>query len=173
MKFGDGPKPPSGVNYTMYSFDNITFTPYPNSPVPVSTDGTYNLYYYSVDNAGNVEKTKGPFAFKLDKTAPVFTNFSATPENAMKSKWLLHAEFSADLSGVVRVEFYVNDQAAGNATSAPWEVHFNGKKGTAQAIAYDAAGNSRMSDQIKSLGFGSQLIMKGMLSIQQQVLQQQ
>jgi hypothetical protein len=162
----------SGVNHTFYMLGFGNWTEY-TEPVTVA-DGDHYLLFYSVDHAGNVERMKGPYIFKIDQTPPVFIDFTATPENAMKTKWLLHADLSDPMSGVVRVEFYVDDQPAGNATSAPWEVHYQGHGKMAQAIAYDAAGNSRMSDQIQSLelGMNSQQILNGILSVQQRLLQQ-
>jgi hypothetical protein len=169
MKFD--PKPPSGVNHTYYKLhatDN--WTEY-TAPVTVSIDGIYALYYYSIDKAMNAETPKGPFPFKVDKTPPVFVNFSATAENVMKTKWLLVADVTDATSGVARVEFYVDDQLVGYANATPWEFHYTGNGKMAQAIAYDNAGNSAMSPQIKDLAlvFNSQSVqsLNGMLSFQQ------
>jgi uncharacterized repeat protein (TIGR01451 family) len=68
----------SGVDYTMYSLDGASFTPY-GSAIIVTADGTHSISYYSVDGYGNIEATKGPFAFKIDQTKPVTTHaFSGT-----------------------------------------------------------------------------------------------
>jgi hypothetical protein len=165
------PKPPSGVNYTMYKLHTgDTYTVY-TAPVTVSTDGQYQLYYYSVDKAGNVEVANGPVNFKVDKTAPVFNSFNATAENAQKTKWLIVADLSDPASGVNHVEFYVDDQLVGTVNATPWEFHYQGKGKMAQAIAYDNAGNSAMSLQIQDLSLilSSQSVqsLNGMLSVQQ------
>ena len=145
-----GPKPPSGVNHTyckLHAGDG--WTEY-TAPVTVSIDGQYELYYYSIDKAGNKEIPKGPFHFKIDRTVPMFVNFSATAENSMKTKWLLAADLSDPASGINHVEFYVDDQLVGTVNATPWEFHYQGNGKMAQAIAYDNAGNSAMSNQVQT-----------------------
>jgi hypothetical protein len=61
----------SGVNTTEYSFDNITWNTY-TTPFNITTEGVTTLYYYSTDNAGNVEPTKNQ-TIKIDKTPPQIT----------------------------------------------------------------------------------------------------
>jgi len=166
MKFD--PKPPSGVNHTYYKLHSgDAWTEY-TAPVTVTVDGQYQLYYYSVDKAGNVEPQNGPVNFKIDKTAPLFITFTATAMNVMKTKWLLNATLSDPASGVARVEFYVDDQLVGNDTdgSDGWSFVYQGNGKMAQAIAYDAAGNSAMSDQIASfsLALGQSQSMNDMVS---------
>ncbi len=59
----------SGILKTEYSIDNgKTFQTYTN-PVLISTEGINNVYYYSVDKAGNQEKPK-ELNVKIDATAP-------------------------------------------------------------------------------------------------------
>jgi outer membrane protein assembly factor BamB len=71
----------SGINNTYYQVDNNSWNTF-STPFIVSDDGSHNLKYYSVDNAGNTETVKGPFIFKIDKTIPVTTHsFSATMGN--------------------------------------------------------------------------------------------
>jgi hypothetical protein len=139
----------SGVNHTYYKLHAgdswIDYT----TP-PILADGIYSLFFYSVDHAGNTEEPKGPYSFKIDRTPPIFLDFTATPENAMKNKWLLAADLSDPASGVARVEFYVDDHLAGTVNATPWEFHYSGNGKTAQAIAYDNAGNSAMSNQVQT-----------------------
>jgi len=47
----------SGVNYTMYKINGGIWQEY-SSPFVVSENGTYTIYFYSVDNAENVEPEK-------------------------------------------------------------------------------------------------------------------
>ncbi len=59
----------SGVMVTKYSTDNgATFMDY-RSPIVVSSEGTNNLKYYSIDKAGNDEIVKN-LEIKVDKTSP-------------------------------------------------------------------------------------------------------
>jgi hypothetical protein len=147
MKFG--PKPPSGVNHTYYKLHAADpWTEYTGSPVTVNTDGTYELYYYSVDNAGNSEPQKGPFAFKIDMTAPTIT-LTVMSLNALKTKWLLNATVDDATSGVALVEFYIDDVLVANVTApGPYTFEYKGNGKVAQAIVYDNAGNSAMSAQV-------------------------
>jgi len=147
------PKPASGVNHTYYKLhaaDN--WTEY-TGPVTVSTDGNYELSYYSVDKGTpghpfNTETVKGPFAFKMDKTAPTIV-LTVLALNAMKNKWLLNATVADATSGVFKVEFYVDDVLEGNDTVGPYYTfEYKGKGKVAQAIVYDNAGNSAMSLQV-------------------------
>jgi len=47
----------SGVNYTTYKLDSDPWLIY-TAPFVVSKEGTHTVYFYSVDNFGNVEQTK-------------------------------------------------------------------------------------------------------------------
>lgn len=58
----------SGVAETRYSLNGAAWNTY-NAPVVLDTDGIYNLAYYSVDSAGNIE-TVQTASFKRDSTAP-------------------------------------------------------------------------------------------------------
>jgi hypothetical protein len=145
MKNSGAGKSPSGVNHTYYKIDTGAWIEY-TQPVIVSTDGQHQVWYYSVDKVDNTEAQKGPFNFKIDKTAPVFTEYTFTAQNFMKNKWLCAAVVEDATSGVALVEFYVDDALAGSATAEPWEFLFEGKPiNNSQALAYDAAGNSALS----------------------------
>lgn len=134
----------SGVNHTYYKLHAADpWTEY-TGPVTFALDGIYELYFYSVDKAGNVEEVKGPFCLKVDKTPPSIS-LSVTPENLLKTKWLLNATVADATSGVAKVEFYIDDALVDNATTAPYFYIYRGKGKTAWAIAYDMAGNSASS----------------------------
>jgi hypothetical protein len=67
----------------------------------------------------------------------------------MKTKWLLNATVDDALSGVAKVEFYVDDVYVGNVSApGPYVWHYQGHGKKAQAIVYDIAGNSAISLQI-------------------------
>jgi len=174
VKFG--PKPPSGVAHTYYKLHAADpWILYTGSPVIVNTSGTYELFYYSDDVAGNVEAQKGPFNFKMDKTAPTIT-LTVMSLNALKTKWLLNATVADANSGVAKVEFYVDDVLVGNATAYPYTYTYKGKGKVAQAIVYDHAGNSAMSLQVNEYipDYNSQQLLNPntqQLSFQQILLQ--
>jgi hypothetical protein len=136
---------PSGVDYTMYKIDNGDWTEY-LFPVIVDRNSIQHfVYFFSVDNLGNTEETQN-ISFKLDKTAPVFLNYSFIPLNFMKDKWMCSAIVEDLLSGIEVVEFYVDGTFIGNDTIEPYECEFDGKPtNNSQAVAYDTAGNSAFS----------------------------
>ena len=145
----------SGVASIFYKIDEGTWTEY-TDPVEVLTDGDHNIDYYAVDNAGN-EETPNSGSFKVDRTPPVWTNYSFTPLNVLKTKWACTATVSDETSGIVLVEFYVDDALVGSVTSEPYEYEYQGTPTTnSYAIAYDAAGNSAMSPIADTIEFSSQ-----------------
>lgn len=74
-------------------------------PILISEDGEYFIYFYSIDYAGNVEFPKS-VVLKIDKTPPVVMT---TVERIGLRKWLITVEASDALSGINKVEFYLND----------------------------------------------------------------
>jgi len=65
----------NGVAATYYSLDpsgTPTFTKY-TGPFSVGNSGINTLYWYSVDNTGNIEATHGPLSFKIDTATPLTT----------------------------------------------------------------------------------------------------
>jgi uncharacterized repeat protein (TIGR01451 family) len=159
----------SGVDQTFYKIDTGAWTVYAG-PVVVSTDGQHQFYYNSTDKAGNQEATNGPFAFKMDKTAPDWISYNCTPLNLLKTKWLLAADVTDATSGIVMVEFYVDDALVGNDTTAPYEFEYQGTiaMNNSQAIAYDAAGNSAMGPLVHSTEF---IVIQQQYTQSQQTLQ--
>lgn len=143
----------SGVNNTYYSFDGTTYELY-TEPITVEDDGEHELYYYSDDMAGNVEDVNGPFDFNIDATPPTI---ELTAEGS-GTTWTLTADAVDATSGIAKVEFYVNDEFLGEDTSAPYEWEYTGASSgdIAQAIAYDNAGNSKISDPVEAASLQSQ-----------------
>jgi len=140
-------KSPSGVKDTYISFDGTTFDIY-TGPVVVDEDGNTEFWYYSDDNNGNVETTKGPFEFDRDATPPTI---ELAAEGSGRT-WTLTATVDDETSGVAKVEFYVNDEFVGEVTSSPYVWEYTGASSgdIAQAIAYDNAGNSAVSEGVES-----------------------
>jgi parallel beta-helix repeat protein len=143
----------AGIDYTMYKLDDTEWQEYTASFL-VTEDGEHTLYYYSVDKVGNREVNKS-VTLKIDQTPPII-NLTVTKTGL--SKWLLTANVSDETSGIAKVEFYLDNGYIGEATEAPYEYECT-SKGTAQAIVYDNAGNSKQSDAIPvsvDLDFDSQ-----------------
>jgi hypothetical protein len=132
----------AGVDFTKYKLDDGAWTTYTGAFF-VTGDAVHTLYYYSVDKVGNREENNS-VALKIDKTVPMI---NLTVEKTGLSKWLLTAGVSDETSGIAKVEFYLNSELVGEATESPYEWTVS-KQGTAQAIVYDNAGNSKMSGTI-------------------------
>jgi parallel beta-helix repeat protein len=132
----------AGVDFTMYKLDAGVWTTYTGAFL-VTGDGEHTLYYYSVDKVGNREENNST-PLKIDQTMPTI---NLTMEKTGLKKWLLTATVSDETSGVNRVEFYLDGEYLGQATETPYEYECT-QRGTAQAIVFDNAGNSRWSDEI-------------------------
>jgi parallel beta-helix repeat protein len=140
----------SGVAYTNYKIDDDGWINYTGS-FTVTQDGVHAISYYSVDRVGNAE-TSHDVPLYLDATAPAI-QLTATPQNLLKTKWLLVANVSDDTSGVARVVFYVAGELLGNVTTAPYEFLYEGTNSPAQAIVYDSAGNSQISNEVEETSY--------------------
>jgi len=139
----------SGVEFTYYKLDTDDEYEEYNAPVTVSEDGEYELYYYSVDYAENKEDDKGPFDFKIDQTRPTI---DLEVESLGGNEWNLIAIVSDAMSGIDRVEFYLNDILLGNVTEEPYEWQVS-EQGMAKAIVYDNAGNKASDEDEVSVSY--------------------
>jgi hypothetical protein len=84
---------PAGiVAETDYSFDGLNWAIY-TAPFVITTEGTKTVYYYSVDNVGNIEPTKSETVY-IDKTAPTITITSPQPTDYLQNQ-ILTLDFSA------------------------------------------------------------------------------
>jgi peptidoglycan/xylan/chitin deacetylase (PgdA/CDA1 family) len=145
----------SGVAFIRYTTDGSD--PSLSSPVystPFTLSSTTTVKYRSWDNAGNVEATKAQL-IQIDTTAPQITLTSPVSGATVGGVVRLEATASDAVSGVARVDFYVDNKLLGTATSAPYRVNWNTNnkqvpKGshTIYAVAVDRAGNSRATTPI-------------------------
>lgn len=136
---------PSGVEYTYYKlYEEDEWNIYYDS-INISKDDYYNLSYYSVDYAGNIEGIKGPFLIKVDQTPPTI---NLTIKH-MIVKWVFIAQVSDVSSGINKVVFYLDNILLGEITETPYEWTWMGTGShSVKAISYDNAGNSKVSDVI-------------------------
>jgi len=137
----------AGVASTHYKLDDdIEWQNY-TGLFYVTEDGDHTIMYYSVDNVGNVEDNKSA-PFKIDKTSPTIV----LDAEGAGSTWLLKANVSDEHSGIDKVEFFVAGGYLGNDTSEPYEWEYTGARrgDIAQAIAYDNAGNLKISNEKES-----------------------
>jgi hypothetical protein len=132
----------SGVNVTYYRLDIGKLNIY-IEPFIVTGHGWHVLTYWSVDNAGNVEKTK--FAYiEIDLIPPLIELYwYKSDNNIIFTPWILEQG-----SGVYKVEFYIDDKLMNISYDLPFEWIWTPKISgiyIASCIAYDRAENSNYS----------------------------
>jgi hypothetical protein len=135
-----------GVNSTYYSVNSEPWVIY-EKPFLLTEDNVYDIAYFSVDNAGNIELPKNA-TVKVDRTTP-FINLTYEVEGDPDSGWRVYFTAIAfdNMSGMDRVEFYLNDELQetvyGVGPTYEWELE--GWDGVSSlditAYAYDSAGN--------------------------------
>jgi PKD repeat protein len=148
----------SGSNALYYSLNHTTWTTY-TDPFILSQDNIYTLYFYSIDNAGNQENHTLQ-QIKIDTTRP-FLSIVKPQKNflyifdrellhiswgtVILGKITLDAQSSDAVSGIDRVEFFVDQELRYQDTSEPYTWVYTDTavlfhKHTLQLKAYDAAG---------------------------------
>ncbi|MCD6448842.1 MAG: PKD domain-containing protein [Thermoplasmata archaeon] len=100
----------AGVNYTMYRIDNGSWEKYEEN-FTVSGEGVHKVYFYSVDNAGNVEKEKN-VTIGIDLTPPV-TNYTINATYG-QNKWIkdyaiISFDATDNLAGINRTMYKIDD----------------------------------------------------------------
>ena len=110
-----------GLSYSLSSTDQISgvqsifkshdsdYTPY-GSPVDVNTEGQNTVYYFSVDNVGNIEDTKTS-SFVLDLTPPLsnYTLSDVYGDNILGPTFSIGLESTDNLSGVNKLYFTIDE----------------------------------------------------------------
>ena len=109
----------SGINHTYFKIDAGAAQEYDDEvgikiPLNATGDpntlcGDWNLYYWSVDKAGNTEAMQGPQNIKIDK-APPHVAIWDPPDSAnvnMKGNFWVQATVTDECSGIDYVEFDV------------------------------------------------------------------
>ncbi|MCD6299382.1 MAG: PKD domain-containing protein [Thermoplasmata archaeon] len=157
----------SGTNYTKYKIDDGDWETY-GGGIEIGSSGSHKIYFYSVDNAGNVE-AEANFTFKIDKDAPstsitvprdgyiyIFGR-EIMPTILGKTKVigkLTATATAADtLSGIQSVYFKIDGDLLWMDFNAPYGVelpraHPRGVH-TLTVTAYDNAGNSATTSGIE------------------------
>ena len=121
---------------TQYSTDGVQFTNY-GTPFPVAGEGVHAVYAFSSDTTGNHEAVQ-TLLVKIDETAPtaaltdpvagsVNVNDAALPlpvalpYTVVIGDKTVRADAADALSGVDRVDFYVDGALRGTASAAPYQ----------------------------------------------------
>jgi peptidoglycan/xylan/chitin deacetylase (PgdA/CDA1 family) len=143
----------SGVDAIRYTTDGSD--PTASSTLysgPFTVSATSTVKYRAWDRAGNVEGTKSQ-RIQVDTVAPTVTITSPANGATVAGNIKIIAAPADVNSGVASVTFYVDGLRLGTATSAPWQIAWNTKKGTSGqhvlwAVAVDRAGNARTSASV-------------------------
>lgn len=124
-------------------------------------DSEYMLYtgppYYVEDGLHTLNiwinnETVHTFMFRIDGTPPVI---ELSVEKIGPTKWWIRANASDVTSGIMKVEFYLDNQFLANVTAAPYEWFWTGVgRHTVKAIAYDYAGNNASSSTTMPYAYG-------------------
>ncbi|MFW6120292.1 MAG: OmpL47-type beta-barrel domain-containing protein [Petrotogales bacterium] len=143
----------SGVRETNYSIDNgKTWHTSESWPIEIDVgEGTYKLLYYSVDNVGNTETTKGPFNIKIDITVPNIFLFSIPVWVGPFNLAVFNLGLAKDsFSGLEKVEYFFNYRSHHETDLSMWPTgllcplfwpHPGPIGSVYTARAYDKAGN--------------------------------
>jgi hypothetical protein len=152
----------SGVGNTEYQVNNGSWMAY-IGPFIFDPGGDNTLYYRSVDIAGNVEVLDA-VDIKLDTTMPAVALLKPTTglylfdrkimdlpnQTTIIGAITIQAEAMDTVSGLNRVEFYINAVAKARFTSSPyewlWDTTLMGRRIIA-VCAYDNAGNMAIDER--------------------------
>ena len=115
----------SGINKTYYYINTPPEIEY-TTPFTVSEEGTYIIYYYSIDNLGNIEETKSMIV-KVDNTSPNTTlGFSLPYYYDGTKEWITSStsiSLSATDSGAgLNKTFYYIDNLPAIEYTAPFTI---------------------------------------------------
>jgi len=98
-----------GVSRTSYKIDAASWQTY-GSAFDVASEGKHTLYYYSVDNGNNTEKTKA-VGVKIDMTAPTLSITQANGTKFNRTTVEISWTGSDETSGIDRYETSVDGAA--------------------------------------------------------------
>ena len=98
----------SGVNKTLYSFDNSSWMKY-SDPFTITSKGSTTIYFKSVDNAGNIENVKVEM-LKVDVTPPnIQLSHPSAGEQIKSSAIDVSWSGSDEVSGINHYEIRLDD----------------------------------------------------------------
>lgn len=131
----------SGVASTRYKLDAASVATY-TAAIPISTDGTHTLRYWSVDVRGNVEATKTA-TVRVDKTPPTVPgafSASAVSTSSVTATWTASTDA---ISGVSAYGVYRDGSLVATTTALTYTMTglTPGQTYLFAAAALDVAGN--------------------------------
>jgi len=148
----------SGIDTIFYKIGDGEWSEYTGN-ISLTEDGTHTIYYYAVDNVGNVEGEKS-IEVKIDKTSPEISyNITGTPGSngwyvsdivieaiatdatsgiseikyRIDDEWIDYTEPFSLSDGIYSIEIYAKD-AAGNEANVTFEAKVDKTKPTASVF---------------------------------------
>jgi hypothetical protein len=97
-------------------------------PFTVPTEGAHTIYYYSIDNLGNIEDTK-EFEIIVDNTPPITSIDIGEPNFVYEDTWITSTTeftFSAEDGGLIPVGVNIIIYRIWNRTWSEWDIYQNG-----------------------------------------------
>lgn len=135
----------SGVNATYYRINESEWIKVTDSFIKLENDGIYEMEFYSVDNAGNVEDVNYA-ELKVDQTPPEIDFLYKVYERGYKAFIRFYLNCSDATSGMNRAELYINGGLVDWDLEEPfeWTYLYSEVFGQVEVktVAYDKAGNS-------------------------------
>lgn len=158
--------PLSGIAFTKYKVDDGDWKNY-SGTFTVGSNGTHTIYFYSADNAGNVESEKN-FTIKIDRKPPSVSLTApkdgylyifgreilptAFGKTKIIGKFTAAATASDTLSGIRYVNFKLDGDLLWMDFNSPYQVElphaFPRGVHTLKVTAYDNAGNSASTGEL-------------------------
>jgi len=141
----------SGIFQTCYRFDGQGDWNVFSSPFALP-EGTHTINFYAQDWAGR-RSAEGSYAYKADLTDPQGAVTAPSGGSYLTTELSMQVEARDDLSGVERVEFYLEGESFGSDDTPPYgkktslENYADGQKVT-RARVYDRAGRWSWTEQV-------------------------
>ena len=119
-----------------------------DDPFDVTNDGVYMIPWFWVDEANN-SNNGGPIEFKIDKTPPTI---DISRKVTGKNKVIFTAEAVDTASGIIKVDFYLDDVLNITDDESPYEYTWTGEETqVVYAITYNYAGFMAQSDNLTTV----------------------
>ncbi|HUS98868.1 MAG TPA: hypothetical protein VMY59_00930 [Candidatus Thermoplasmatota archaeon] len=115
----------SGVNITQYRIDCGSWQIYTEPFILVDDGNDICIEFYSIDNTGNQEEVESA-VIDIDKTKPIIFLYYELIGGNSEDGWdvLFTATASDNVSGMNRVEFYLNDMLQETVTGSGPDYHW-------------------------------------------------
>lgn len=145
----------SGCNTTFYSVNSSSYNTY-LIPFTLTNTGTYQLSYYSIDNAGNKENPKIGTLVNIDKIAPTISDnyiLNGTWTNLSQTVILSPADLGgSEVASVYYCTGITCNPTTGTLLSPPYILSFTTSQNkTIRYQAFDNAGNPSAIGQFNVL----------------------